>query len=87
MLDFICSKQFYLPIVYIVVGIVLYGVIASSINRVSKFKIKKNAKTDKKRITIISIVKNLIKYFIAIIVILAILSVYGVDTTSIIASL
>ena len=87
MLDFICSKQFYLPIVYIVVGIVLYGVIASSINRVSKFKIKRNAKTDKKRITIISIVKNLIKYFIAIIVILAILSVYGVDTTSIIASL
>ena len=87
MLDFICSKQFYLPIVYIVVGIVLYGVIASSINRVSKFKIKRNVKTDKKRITIISIVKNLFKYFIAIIVILAILSVYGVDTTSIIASL
>ena len=87
MLDFICSKQFYLPIIYIVVGIILYGVIASSINRVSNFKFKKNAKTDKKRITIISVVKNLIKYFIAIIVILAILSVYGVDTTSIIASL
>ena len=51
------------------------------------FKFKKNAKTDKKRVTIISVLKNLIKYFIAIIVILAILSVYGVDTTSIIASL
>lgn len=87
MLDFICSQKFYLPIIYIVVGIILYGVIASSINRVSKFKFNKNAKTDKKRITIISVVKNLIKYFIAIIVILAILSVYGVDTTSIIASL
>ena len=87
MLDFLCSKQFYLPIIYIIVGIILYGIIAGSINKFSKFKFKMNAKNYKKRITIISVVKNLIKYFIAIIVILAILSVYGVDTTSVIASL
>ena len=87
MLDFICSKESYLPIIYVVVGVILYGVIASSINKISKFNLKKGTRADKKKTTVISLIKNLIKYFIAIIVILAILSVYGVDTTSIIASL
>ena len=40
MLDFLCSKQFYLPIIYIAVGIILYGIIAGSINKFSKFKFK-----------------------------------------------
>ena len=37
--------------------------------------------------TIVNLIKNIIKYIIAVIVVLAILSVYGINTTSILASL
>lgn len=87
-LEFICSKRFYLPIIFIGVGVIVYSIIANSINKFNKVKLSKGGvRAEKKRATVISIIKNLIKYFIAIIVILAILNVYGVNTTSIIASL
>lgn len=87
MLDFFLSNKFYLPIIYITVGILVYNIIAGSINKFSKKYTKKNVRAEHKRLTVISLIKNLIKYFIALIVILSILSVYGVNTTSIIASL
>ena len=46
-----------------------------------------NKGIDKRKDTIISLIKNVIKYIIGIIVIIMILNVYGVNTTSIIASL
>ena len=42
---------------------------------------------DKRKRTIISLIKNIIKYIIAIIVLIMILNLYGINTTSIIASL
>lgn len=82
MIDFITSKKFILPIVYIVLGIIIYSIVKAIINRIGK-----NKYMDKKKITIVSLVKNIIKYLIFIFVILGILSVFGVDTTSIIASI
>ena len=41
----------------------------------------------KKQTTIVNLIKSIIKYIILVIVILMILSVYGVDTSSIIASI
>lgn len=82
MLDFIKSEKFILPIVYIIIGIVLLRIISFIISKISK-----NRYVDKKRKTIISLVKNILKYLVYTFVILSILSVYGIDTSGIIASL
>ena len=82
MLDILKSEKFILPIVYIVIGIILLRIIKFVIDKVSK-----NKYVDKKKKTIISLIKNILKYLVYIFVILSILSVYGVDTSGIIASL
>lgn len=84
-IDFVLSWKVIGPFIYIIVGLVLYNIIISIINRlVSKRKKKTN---HKKEDTVINLIKNVIKYLIIIIVILMILEVYGVNTTSILASL
>ena len=83
---FFISDKFYLPILYILIGIVLYHIITYVITKISKVEIK-GKKADKKKLTMMSLVKNIIKYAIGIFVILAILEVYNIDTTKIIASL
>lgn len=79
---FLLSNKFILPIVYIVLGIVIYNFIKLFINKISKSK-----HIDRKKITIISLLKNIIKYIIMIFVVLAILEVYGVNTSSIVTSI
>ena len=87
MLDFIKNEKFYLPIIYIVIGIVIYSIITKMIGSISKIDIKKSKGLDKRKNTIIVLIKSIIKYVIALIVIIMILGVYGVNTTSLIASL
>lgn len=87
MLKFITSKLFYLPLLYILSGIILYIIVSKMINQISKFDIKQSKGLDKRKTTIISLIKNIIKYIIAIIVLIMILNLYGINTTSIIASL
>ena len=82
MIDFIKSEKFILPVVYVLIGIIIYNVIKAIIGKISKHR-----KIDKKKITIISLIKNIIKYLVMIFVVLGILNVYGVNTTSIIASI
>lgn len=82
MIDFIKSEKFILPIVYISLGIVIYSLIKILIGKISK-----NKRMDKKKITIVSLIKNIFKYLIFIFMILGILNVYGINTTSIIASI
>lgn len=81
-MDFIKSEKFILPIVYIIIGIVLVRIVKFIVNKISK-----NKYVDKKKKTIISLIKNICKYLIYIFVVLSILAVYGVDTSGIIASL
>lgn len=87
MLDFIKSDKFYLPIIYIVMGSIMYSIITKMISSISKIDIKKSKGLDKRKNTIIVLIKSIIKYVIALIVIIMILGVYGVNTTSLIASL
>ena len=87
MLEFIGSRMFYMPVFYIIGGIIVYFILAKMISGVSSFNIKGNTGLDKRKTTIVSLLKNIIKYIIAIIVIIMILNLYGVNTTSIIASL
>lgn len=82
MIDFFKSEKFILPIVYLIIGAILYSIIKIVVN-----KIVKNKHVNNKKKTIISLIKNILKYLIYIFVILSILSVYGVDTSGILASL
>lgn len=90
MLKFLMSPKFYLPIIYIALAFILYIIISKLISKslvINKITIKKSELQLKREKTIINLLKNIIKYVLAIICLLAILNVYGVKTTSIIASL
>ena len=88
MLKFIKSTKFYMPIIYIILGIVAYTIILKAIAKMSKINMKhESSVVIKRKATVISLINNIIKYIIGIIVVILILNVYGVNTTSIIAPL
>lgn len=82
--EFIGDPRFHQPIIYIAIGIVLNFIVSKVVSRITN---KGNNAKDKRKTTIINLVKSIIKYLILIIVVLGILDAFGVDTTSIIASL
>ncbi len=87
MFKFLQSEKFYMPIIYIIIGILIYIVIAKTITSISKINIKHSKGIDKRKTTVIVLINNIIKYVITFIIIIMILNVYGVNTTSLIASL
>lgn len=90
-INIITSKKFYLPVLFIALGIISYKIISKTIKKVSKIDgyINKTHSEgyDKRKSTVVGLINNIIKYTIAIIVIVSILNVYGVNTKSIIASI
>lgn len=83
--DFIKSPKFYGPIIMIIVGIIVYKIIERIIDKAS---IKGKTELEKKkRVTIILLFKNIVKYIIVIIILIGTLNVYGVNTTSILAGI
>ena len=82
MIKFLLSNKFILPVVYIIIGVIIYNVIKAIIKKISKSRF-----ADKKKVTIISLIRNVIKYLIMVFIVLAILDVYGVNTSGIIASI
>ncbi len=90
MIKKILIKEVYLPIIYIICAFILYQIACKIVDKVliiNKEKKKKNSLALKREITIVNLIKSIIKYILLIITLLAILSVYGVKTTSIVASL
>ena len=82
----ITSNKFYLPFIYIVIGVVLYLVVSNIVDKIMTRHMSGRGR-DKRKDTMINLSKNIFKYLILILVVLEILKLYGVDTTSIIASL
>lgn len=85
-MKFILNEKFYLPIVYVVIGLILYFIVNKVVDKFTKKHTNLSGK-DKRKATIIKLGRNIFKYLILIFVVLGILKLYGVDTTSIIASL
>ena len=83
----ISLSKIILPIIYIVLGVIIYKTIKLILNKI----LNKNNLIDKnnkrKVSTVFMLISNIIKYLIAIIVILAILAVFGVNVVSIVAGL
>lgn len=82
--EFILSWKFIGPIVYIILGFIIYSLIVKIINNI---KIRRKGKNHKKEDTVINLIKNIFKYLIIIIVILMSLELYGINTSSILTSL
>lgn len=85
-IKFITNEKVYMPIVYIVIGVVIYSLLSKVINKLLSRHSGKSFK-DKRKGTIINLLRSVVKYIVLIFIILGILKLYGVDTTSIIASL
>lgn len=85
MLEILLSKKVLGPI-FIVIGFSLVYFIIKNVIKKTMIK-KKNNRENKRTKTIISLVNNLIKYFLMIIAALMILSIYGIDTSALITSL
>ena len=96
LIKYITSEKFYLPVIYIAIGVIIYYLITNTIIRVNKINNKVSNKVNnkitspgniKRKNTVIGLINNIIKYIIAIIVIINILNIYKVNTDKIIASL
>ena len=85
-IKFITNEKFYLPIIYVIIGLVLYFILKKVIDKITNRHTGTSGR-DKKKDTIINLCKSIFKYLILIFVVLGILKLYGIDTTSIIASL
>ena len=88
----IASEKFYLPLLYIGIGIIIYSIITYTIKKVNKINSRVSNKiiskgNNKRKNTVIELIINIIKYIIAVIVIINILNVYKINTDKIIASL
>jgi small conductance mechanosensitive channel len=90
LLEKILVPKVYLPIIYIFIAIIINGIIKRIIDKLLEKKQKNLSKSSynyKKTETFKVLVKNIIKYIIIIFLILAILTVYGIDVTSVLAGL
>lgn len=83
----IINPKIYLPLIYILFGLFGYLILKKINDKINKKIVVNSSFSSKRKNTIISLINNIIKYLIAIIVVLSILDLYGVDTTSILASL
>ncbi len=84
-IEFFLSKEFYGPIIIIILSIVVYNLLVAILE---KAQIIGRTELDKKRRkTIIILICNIIKYLISLIAIVLILNIYGINTTSLVTGL
>ena len=80
-------KYVILPIIYIIIGFISYYAIKKILDKTIRVE-KLGLKSHKQRVTTIKLlIQNIIKYIIVVLVVLAILSIYGVNVKSIVAGL
>lgn len=84
-LSFLAQKEVYGLALIILIGIVVYHFGKVFIQKV--ITAGRDAYERKRRKTIVNLISNIFKYIVFVIIILAILSLYGVDTKALIASL
>lgn len=85
-IKFITNEKVYMPVAYILIGVIIYSLLSKVIDKLLSRHSGKSYK-DKRKGTIINLLRSVVKYIVLIFIVLGILKLYGVDTTSIIASL
>lgn len=81
------NKKVIVPFFIIIVATIVYLFLSKIIHKLLSVKLKGVRINDRRQKTTISLIDNIIKYFIAIIALLMILDIYGIDTKSLITSL
>ncbi len=79
LVDIILSKYFYLPIIYIVVGVVIFKILKKIVVAVFNRQSRLIGKNRKRYSTLVQVIVDFIKLIIVALVILSILTVYGID--------
>ena len=79
--------QIIYPIVYIFIGIITYYILKHIIKRITTPRTQISKQHEQKAKTLRTILINIVKYIIVILVTLAILSVFGINVKSIVAGL
>lgn len=85
-IDFFQSKEFVMSIVIAVIMIIVYECLNFIFNKSNKLLTKSTA-ISRKRLTYIKLIRSAIKYFLAILAVLLILQVNGINVSSILAGL
>ena len=80
------NKMIYGPILTILIAYLIYNIVKSVLYKIGDPK-KYSGYDLKRRKTVVDLISNFIKIFTIIIVLLVILNIYGINTTSVIASL
>ena len=76
-----------LPIIYIIIGIIIFSIIKSIIKKATNRRKILKATQEQRIDTITTLLLNIIKYIIVVLIILAIISLYGFNIKSILAGL
>ena len=84
-LDKILVKEVVTPVLIISFSVILYKIIEK--NKKKTFAIRVRKTNQKRQETLVSIINNVIKYFIIIVALLMILDVFGIDTKTLVTSL
>lgn len=81
-------KHILFPIIFIIAGMIIYKILKTTITKLSLRNTKKlNAEQLQRIKTVNMLIINIIKYVIVIVVALAILALYGVNVSSLVAGL
>ncbi len=85
LIKLLCKEKIYKTVLTVVLGIIIYKIIITILHN---FLIKgKDGFEKKRRMTIFNLMRSIITYLIYILILLVLLSIFGVNVTSILASL
>jgi len=85
LIKFITRKEVVGPVVILILGFITYYIVSALINKLVKKG--KSSFEIKKRNTVIELLKNLFKYVLIAVCLIIVLDIYGVNVSSIVASL
>lgn len=86
-LEIILDRKVVVPILIIISASLIYLFFSKIIKRLLNLKLSGVRFNDRRQKTTLGLINNIVKYFIAIVALLMILDVYGIDTKSLLASL
>lgn len=84
MLTFFLKREVWATIVIVIIGILLYFILKSIINKILKHNKHSN---NKRKATIVGLIQNIIKYIMLVLIILICLDLYGINVKALIAGL
>ncbi len=87
LVEILVSRRVVVSLIIVFVSIVVYMILSRLIRKLLSIKLKGVRFNDRRHKTTISLMDNIVKYFIAIVAFVMILDLWGIDTKSLLASL